>query len=436
MTKRGCMHSLSQPLNLQTPQQQQALAMITLQKISTFSLLSALILATAPQAASAESVKDLITEGKVSLALNYRFGFIDQANIERSGRSSTLQSVLGVRSGEVAGFSGYVEVRNVSYLGPDEINDTLNGRTEFPVEPDPESTEFQEAYLQYTGIKGTKITAGRRQLAFDNQRFISYLPWRQNQTSYDGATIESALTDKLDVTYSYAFNINRPFTDESPVGDFDGDFHLVNAKYDFGSVGALTGYAYILDMESDFALRLSTSTFGAQFKGGQKVSDRFSFNYLLEFAQQNDLGDNPVDASVQYVHIAPSFVLDGISITPGYELLGGNGDLGFSTPLALLHGFNGFADQFLATPADGLQDFYVTVKHKLKNEGALNGLTMYLSYHHFRSEVNGRRYGTEWNAFLAKKFGPVNVMARLAVYNADTFRSDVTKFWLQAGASF
>ncbi len=47
----------------------------------------------------------------------------------------------------------------------------------------------------------------------------------------------------------------------------------------------------------------------------------------------------------------------------GYELLGSDdGVAAFQTPLATLHKFNGFADQFLVTPAGGLQDIYFYAK--------------------------------------------------------------------------
>ena len=42
----------------------------------------------------------------------------------------------------------------------------------------------------------------------------------------------------------------------------------------------------------------------------------------------------------------------------GIEYLEGNGTIGFSTPLATLHKFQGFADVFLTTPASGITDAY------------------------------------------------------------------------------
>ncbi len=397
-------------------------------------LTSAAALAASP-AAVADDIKDLITEADISLDLRYRFAFIDQANFGENARASTLQSLLGIETGEVAGFSGYVQVRNVTVIGAERFNSTINGLTQFPVEADPEATEFDQAYVSFTGIPGTRITAGRRKFDYGNQRFVSKLGWRQNQRSYDGVALESQLTDELDIKYSYTFNVNRAFTDESPIGNFDGNFHLANASYTVAGLGVVTGYGYWLDFNDDFALSLSSRSFGANLTGSQQITDTVSFSYVLEAAQQNDFADNPFDFSVQYVRAEPTLKVDTLSLSLGYELLGGDGVRAFTTPLALLHAYNGFADQFLVTPVDGLQDFYATARYRF-TDGALEGTNVLVSYHEFRSDVNNLNYGSEWDAVITKKIGPINFLGKLAVFNADEFNVNVTRFWLQMATSF
>ena len=41
-----------------------------------------------------------------------------------------------------------------------------------------------------------------------------------------------------------------------------------------------------------------------------------------------------------------------------------DGMYGFSTPLATLHKFNGWSDQFLTTPKEGLVDLYASISGK------------------------------------------------------------------------
>ncbi len=49
-------------------------------------------------------------------------------------------------------------------------------------------------------------------------------------------------------------------------------------------------------------------------------------------------------------------------------MLEGNGAIGFATPLATLHIFNGWADLFLTTPANGLKDLYFQAGYSLPAE--------------------------------------------------------------------
>jgi hypothetical protein len=51
------------------------------------------------------------------------------------------------------------------------------------------------------------------------------------------------------------------------------------------------------------------------------------------------------------LHIEVGTTVASVNVKVGYELLGSdNGEYGFATPLATLHKFNGWADQFLGTP--------------------------------------------------------------------------------------
>src|SRR3546814_11261136 len=56
------------------------------------------------------------------------------------------------------------------------------------------------------------------------------------------------------------------------------------------------------------------------------------------------------------------YTWQGIVLKGGYEVLGGDdgtGNRAFQTPLATKHAFQGWADVFLTTPADGIEDAYV-----------------------------------------------------------------------------
>lgn len=386
--------------------------------------------------AQAQDNEGFLKGADLSLSFRYRLEHVDQANRSRNATASTLQSLLAFQSGEVAGLQAFVELRNVSNIGAENFNNTLNGRTEFPVVADPESTEFQQAYLSYKPSKQTKIKFGRQKQSWGNQRFVSALGWRQNQRTFDGISLESKLTDALDVKYLYAFNVNRAFTDDSPIGNFNANIHLSNVTYDL-QYGIITAYGHWIDMNDAFALALSTRTLGAHLTGSVSLNDNVKFGYLLEGAHQKDIKDNPFDIGVGYFHAAPSITTGGLTVRAGYEVLGGNGERAFQAPLGLLHAFNGWADQFLVTPAAGLRDAYGEVRYSLPKNSPFGPANFIVAFHRFDSDVGNIKYGTEWNALISKRIlGRVNLLVKYANYQADGFSVDTDKFWLQLATKF
>ena len=96
------------------------------------------------------------------------------------------------------------------------------------------------------------------------------------------------------------------------------------------------------------------------------------------------------------------------------ELMEGDGVKGFTTPLATLHKFNGWADKFLATPPNGLEDKYLTGAVTLKAVGVFETLTLSAAYHDYEAERVDAGYGEELNVSLAAKIKKVNVMLKFA----------------------
>lgn len=387
--------------------------------------------------AVADSAEDWLKEIKPDVSIRYRVAVIDEAGFDRTAVASTLQTLVGVKTGEAFGISGYVQFRNVTNVFTDRFNDTINGRTDFPVEADPEATELDQAYVAYSGIKNVTISAGRKKLAWGNNRFISDLVWRQNQRSFDGVFVDATPFKGVKLRYAYAYNVNRAFTDDSPVGNFDGNFHLANLEFDLGGLGDLTTYTYVLDQNDAFAANLSTITYGANLTGKQELKGGLTFGYVIEAAQQKDHTANPNDVSNAYYRFEPSFSYSGFKVRGGLEVLEGDGTVGFSTPLALLHAFNGWADRFVNTPANGLEDIYGEVSYTVPKGSALAGMRLVAAYHDFGAENIGQSYGTEWDASVSMKlFGRVNALAKIAVYDATNFSTDVTKFWFQLATNF
>ena len=103
-------------------------------------------------------------------------------------------------------------------------------------------------------------------------------------------------------------------------------------------------------------------------------------------------GDNPNDYDAEYYAVdlglkTPSSASCSALAT---RVLGSDdGNFAFRTPLATLHKFNGFADVFLVTPNDGLEDIYVYYGFAFPKEWKLKGKMVY----HFFNTESQRRTG-------------------------------------------
>ncbi len=132
--------------------------------------------------------------------------------------------------------------------------------------------------------------------------------------------------------------------------------------------------------------------------------------------------------------------LKPFSFGAGYEVLGtdsndaGAGSVGFKTPLATAHAFNGWADLFLATPAKGLRDVYAYGQVVLPAQVPLRAV-----YHKFDADSGGGDYGYEIDLQALKKFGKHwTVLAKYAYYDGKDapVAVDVQKFWAQVEFNF
>jgi hypothetical protein len=386
----------------------------------------------------AATLADALAGGKVTLDFRYRVEDVDQAGFVDNAVASTLRTKLKYETGAFKGLSGVIEFDNVSQLGGDGYNSTINGKTQYPVIADPEITAVNQAYLAYTGIKDVKLMAGRTALNVNNQRFVGTVGWRQNDQTWDMAGAIAKPSKDLELTYGYVWNVNRIFGDDHPLGDLDTNTHIINATYSGLDFGKLTAYGLLIDLDDMPVFGLSSQTFGVRFSGKRKLGDgNLTALYEAEYATQSDYKDNPASYTADYFHVSGGLSASGLTGKVGYEKLGSdNGVASFNTPLATLHKFNGWADKFLGTPAGGLEDFYGVLSYKVGGDSGLKGLKFDAIYHDFNADVGGD-YGSEIDLqvsmpFLKKYYAGL----KFADYSADGFSVDTQKFWFTLGAKY
>jgi len=370
------------------------------------------------QSGFADTLSNAFNSGRADLDMRARYEAVEDGNSSTQDADAyTLRTRLGFTTGNYYDFKAHADFEVINTGG--DFNSGTNGHADYAKVIDPKGEELNQAWLTYDGIDNTSLKLGRQRLILDNARFVGNVGWRQNEQTFDAFKISNKSFEDVEITLAHISQINT-----IKGGAVDTAHNLFNVSFDKTPLGKITGYTYLLDEDNSTA---DTDTYGLRLKGKQS-----SFLYTLEFAQQSDGGDNPADLSASYLFTEVGYKLGTTKIFAGYESLGSDdGNVAFQTPLATKHAFNGWADKFLATPADGLNDAYVKVVSKVA------GLKLVGVYHDYSSDEGSSDYGTELNLVLVKPFNKtVKGIVKYADYNADSFSTDTKKVWLSLEAKF
>ena len=210
-----------------------------------------------------------------------------------------------------------------------------------------------------------------------------------------------------------------------------------HAEYEFMPNQKIIAYTYWLDFNNIAGFTaassgLSSKTYGLRLVGKIPVTNDFDLLYVVEGARQHDNGKNSSDYSASYYHVAPGIGWNGFTVEAGIESLSGDGQNAFGTPLATLHAHNGWADKFLSTPNEGLNDAFLGVK------GTLGTWKWNVLYHDFSAQAGSQDWGTEFDGSISRKFKDhFGILFKAASFSTDSLRyGDTTKLWVQLTASY
>lgn len=366
-----------------------------------------------------------------------RYENVDTPTLDASAVTMRLRA--GAELKHESGLSFLVETEGTVAIDtnynafPFVIADTQR-RVGHAVVPDPMNVELNRIQLQYKS-KAFTLTLGRQRINLDDQRFVGSVGWRQNEQTFDAVRAEVTLGPvSFDGTYS---NSQRTIfgIDAGQRQAYDGKFIFLGAGAKLGPV-AVKGFAYLLGYNESFFFANSSQTYGARATTSLPLAPKVKLNLAASYARQSDWRTNPGNYQASYIAAEAGLAVRDLILTAGYEKLGSDNGRSVQTPMATLHKFNGWADVFLTTPVNGLQDYYGGVAYKFTGVKALPGLNAAVVYHRFDSAVRSARYGNEWNASLGFKLGPVALLAKYADYNARRFGADTRKIWLQADISY
>lgn len=383
-----------------------------------------------------------LSESKPIFDSRLRYEDVDQTPMAEEADAETLRVRLGFETGKAWNTSLLAEGEVITHLSGDYRDDTARlNNASYPMIPDPESEEINRLQLVNTSLPGTTLTLGRQRILLDDHRFVGNVGWRQNEQTFDALRIVNKPLAPLTLDLTYLNQVNRIFGRESPQGRYRGDGVLANAAYNF-SFGKLTGFGYWLDFDPLTYLpaaldptRVSTETVGVRF-AGQRPLSKLKVAYVASYATQSDYGSNPLDLDLDYYTAEVTATYRQYGVTVGQEVMEGNGVVGFSTPLATMHKFNGWADKFLATPANGIDDKYVGLGYTAKGVAMLDTLSANLVYRDYESERLAVDLGTEVDFQLQAKYQRFVGLLKFGIYDAHEGRTpaayqDTTKFWAQ-----
>lgn len=391
--------------------------MNTLNEIKPFAIAVSMILG-GPALADDFSFEDALKNGDTKISFRARYESVEQDNNLLDATAITNRTRLTFNSAAFGKWQFNVEMDNVAVVLED-YNSRTNGFNNYSVIADPEGTDLNQAKLTYSGDK-TSVVLGRQRINLDGQRFVGGVGWRQNEQTYDAVLVSSKMSNRINLTYAYVHNANNILG-----ANIFGEHHIVHGAYALNDEHKFAFTGVYLDPDNVPAI--GSSTFGLDYKGQSGIA-----KWNLAWATQSDDGNANVNYQADYRLLEFALQLSPMAITIGQEVLGSDeGIKGFTTPLATLHKFQGFADIFLATPDTGINDSYVKLSTKIADT------KLALIYHDFKADYGSVDYGDEIdlvaNVKLSKHY---SLLAKYASYRADSLAVDTDKLWIMFSAKF
>jgi len=359
----------------------------------------------------AEGFEQAIKDTTADFNFRLRAESVDIDNGKKSTLATTLKSRATLKTGTVSGFSAVLEADNVLHI-TDTFNDEPadKGTSDYNFVYDQETTQLNQAYLQYNGFDSV-IKAGNQRINLDNQRHVGGVAFRQDEATFDAISVTNKSVENTTIFVALANNVNTISDD-----DTESDVLLLNAKYQISPDLAATGYYY--DLEN------SGSTMGVR-----AVGKAGGVGFEAEVATQDQDAN---DASPLYIHLAANKKIADVKLTAGLEILGSDdGTTAFSTPLGTNHKFLGWSDKYLnGSDNNGIQDLYASAVTKV------SGVKLVGQLHKFDAAEGSVDLGSEIGFVAAKKIENYGVSVKLAQFLAGDTGKDITKVWLTGTAKF
>ncbi len=397
---------------------------------------------------STQSAGNTLADWTPIADVRLRYEDVGQVPLREDAEALTLRARLGFQTSPLWGISLLTEGNFILPIDDRYRADpAVASQTQYPVVADPRDHELNRLQLQSSALPGTTVTFGRQRILMDDQRFVGNSGWRQHEQTFDALRTVNRSIAGLTIDVAYMDRFHRVYADESPQGTYRGSMFLGNVAYQTPA-GKLTGFAYLLSFDAittfpgltpaaAAALNpalASTSTYGGRFVGDHAFGIA-RIGYVASYATQRQRGDNPYQFTNFYYLGELSAAIGPLSVTAGDEVMQGNGTIGFATPLATNHAFDGWADKFLTTPANGLMNRYLSMMYQWPTAGEFKNVSAKAVFRSFAPQHTAGSYGSEWDFQISAKwrrFTPAIVLAdyRAAASTPATVARDTRKLFV------
>ncbi|WP_434405523.1 hypothetical protein [Sphingobium sp. DN12] len=365
-----------------------------------------------------------------------RYEHVDQDGLAQQADALTVRARAGLTASSGALSATLVGQGTLAVI--DRYFDGFDKAATKPLVADPQNVALYIAQLQYR-TKALILTGGRQKIVLDDERFVGNVAFRDNGQTFDAVRAELTPAKGLKLDVSYAWSVRTIWGLQGKGARqqaVSGNNILANLSY-ATPLGTLSGFAYLVDQDEAAVqgYRLSSQTYGVRLVGSQPLSKFAKLAYQLSYARQSDYHRNPNDYAADYWLADATLDLHGWKLNAGYEVLGashGAALTSFQTPLGTNFKFQGWADKFLTTPANGMRDLYVGTGYGWKQVGPLSGVALAATWHRFESDRLDQHYGNEWDLIASAKLRRTALSVRYAHYDARAMATDTDKLWLQA----
>lgn len=397
--------------------------------------LIALLLAAVSLHCPAEPLKLLrpaLVGGRLQLETRLRWEQVDEVAALRTADAFTQRIRLGYATSKWNRLQMGAEYSAVLTAAAEEFQGPGNGRSEYSRIDDGGHSGLETAWLRWQAPYAFTASFGRQRLEINRGRFLGSDDFRQQAQRFDGLTIDN---DYLPETRLQAAWLYRQSDVLGRARSLQAE--IFRAEYSGWESASIEAYAYLLDFAQEDAGHRDTRTLGARYAGQVSAPGPTVVRYVAELAQQSHFADTPAGLNARYALLqleveGPTLAeLTKPSLQFALERLGGDGRHGFATPLASLHNFQGDADVFTETPAQGLRDFSVALRAQ---RNAWQGR---LAWHHFDADEGAKALGEELDAALL--YAPARhwqLGGQVASYRAASFGNDTRKAWLWVSARY